>query len=105
MNLFHSITGRVWPGRRRVGRHLVRSGRLYNIRYSITPRGLRREEVGVRIRPLIALWTRHPVTGLLARHWQIAPAQRVADASSSITHKIICMPRRDMRADMRPPSR
>lgn len=105
MNLFHSLTGRNGPDRLRVGRRLAPPGRLYNIRYAMTARGPRREEVLVGARALSARWMRDPVTGALHCHWQAAPSRHIADTAPTPLRQPASMPRRDIHADMRPPTR
>jgi len=105
MNLFHFTTGRVRPASRRAGHPAARTGWLYNIRYAMTPRGPRREEVPVRPRTLMASWALDPVTGALTCHWHAMPLRRMADANTPSLHPSISMLRRDIHADMRPPTR
>ncbi|WP_039732448.1 hypothetical protein [Dyella japonica] len=105
MNLFHSFTGRIGPGRRRAGRRFAPPGRLYNIRYAMTPRGPRRVEVELRSHPLTARWTRDPATGQLRCQWHVASAHGSSHAALSSLRQAPSMPRRDIHADMRPPTR
>lgn len=105
MNLFHSVTGHIGPGRHRAGRRFAPPGRLYNIRYAMTPRGLRREEVEVRIHPLTARWTQDPATGALRCRWQVATPYGAPPAMPPPLRQPASMPRRDIHADMRPPTR
>lgn len=105
MNLFHSVPGHTGPGRRRAGRRFAPPGRLYNIRYAMTPRGPHREEVEVRIHPLTARWMRDPITGVLHCQWQIASTHGTHHAAPSSLRQPANMPRRDIHGDMRPPTR
>ena len=105
MNLFQTATGRDRSDSRRAGRLAARAGRLYNIRYAMTPRGLRREEVAVRIRPLEAAWTRDPMSGALTCHWHIAASHGAPKAEPPSPSNLVSMQRRGIHADLRPPSR
>ena len=106
MNLFQRIKGRNRPELCRASRMTARPDRLYNIRYSMTPRGPRRELVDVRARPLVASWSRNPVTGALECRWRAAsPHIALPKGPSQPLRNIISMHRRGVHADMRPPSR
>jgi hypothetical protein len=91
-------------------RRLSASGRPYLIRYSMTPRGLRREVVELRINKPLASWSRNETTGALECHWRIR-SSATADTNEPIRSSLpqhvshVARARRDgVHADMRPPS-
>lgn len=120
MNHMKSVAGReqrirgTHAAKQRTGKPHVRrlstSGRPYFIRYWMTPRGLRREVVELRINKPVASWSRNETTGVLECHWRIR-SSAVADTNASsysprsqpVSH--VVRARRDgVHADMRPPS-
>ncbi|WP_430388915.1 hypothetical protein [Dyella sp. 20L07] len=106
MNLFQRTKGRDRPELCRAARITARPDRLYNIRYSMTPRGPRRDLVEVHTRPLLASWSRNPVTGALECRWRATSSHAaLPEGLSQPLRNIISMHRRGLHADMRPPSR